>query len=325
MKLLIAEQYQEFLKGYKIDVRQLLLDVGIQNPLVDETVEISLLENYLFLSAIDQAFSEEMIREICQLEHSHLFVPTFLASVLADDGYGALRKFVEYQSFLCPNECVLEETDDALRLSIRYPENLFPLPKFAILFTHLSLLAILRKGSGRKLRPIRIESPYAYNQDTEEWLGRSVTLTRETNAIVFLKEDLSWGFRTHSKKTLAYLQDALDRELSEEQFGLSTRLQLHAVICRMLQDNRLTVGNVAQEMGMSVRSLQRRLGDEGISYQEELQSVRLDLAVYYLKQGASTEEIAEKLGYTELAAFSRAFKKWTGQTLSDYRKHMDLA
>jgi AraC-like DNA-binding protein len=77
----------------------------------------------------------------------------------------------------------------------------------------------------------------------------------------------------------------------------------------------------AATFDMPERSFRRRLGDAGRSYQKILDGVRLEKARGYLADSSrSVEEIAGLLGYSEPAAFIRAFERWTGQTPSRYRK-----
>jgi AraC-like DNA-binding protein len=71
---------------------------------------------------------------------------------------------------------------------------------------------------------------------------------------------------------------------------------------------------------MTPRTLHRRLVDEGTSYREVLESVRRTLAVQHVRSGHFTmEEIAYRLGYTDLANFRRAFKRWESVPPSAYR------
>jgi AraC-like DNA-binding protein len=77
----------------------------------------------------------------------------------------------------------------------------------------------------------------------------------------------------------------------------------------------------ARLLHMTPRTLHRRLGDEGTSFRELLESVRHTLAVEHLKSGRfTTEEIAYRLGYTDLANFRRAFRRWEGVPPSRYRE-----
>lgn len=80
---------------------------------------------------------------------------------------------------------------------------------------------------------------------------------------------------------------------------------------------------VSERFGVSGRTLQRQLVAEGKSFKELLQSIQLEMTLLYLDMGISLEEIANLVGYTELNSFQRAFKQWTGQTVSQYRRRID--
>jgi AraC-like DNA-binding protein len=79
---------------------------------------------------------------------------------------------------------------------------------------------------------------------------------------------------------------------------------------------------IAANFNTSPRSLQRKLREEGIGYQELATSCRMDLAIYYLESGEHRlKEISYILGYQELSAFSKAFKKWTGKSPIEYQRN----
>ena len=82
-----------------------------------------------------------------------------------------------------------------------------------------------------------------------------------------------------------------------------------------------TLEEIAANFNTSSRSLQRKLQDEGVTYQQLADSIRKSLALNYLESGKyPIKEISYLLGYNELSAFSRAFKRWTGTTPVTYQK-----
>lgn len=81
-----------------------------------------------------------------------------------------------------------------------------------------------------------------------------------------------------------------------------------------------SVEAVAREMGLSTRTLRRRLSSEGTSFRDVLGGLRLTLAEGYLEEGELTsKEIAWLLGFADTNAFRRAFKAWSGRTIGEYR------
>lgn len=77
--------------------------------------------------------------------------------------------------------------------------------------------------------------------------------------------------------------------------------------------------DVAANFNMTSRSLQRRLQQEGTTFQQTADAIRKTLALHYLESGNyKVKEVSNLLGYNEISAFSRAFKRWTGKAPVSY-------
>ena len=84
----------------------------------------------------------------------------------------------------------------------------------------------------------------------------------------------------------------------------------------------VSLEDIAANFNISARTLQRRLKEEGINFQQVADEVRKSLAINYLKAGSyPVKEISYMLGYNELSAFTRTFKRWTGITPAIYQKN----
>ena len=93
------------------------------------------------------------------------------------------------------------------------------------------------------------------------------------------------------------------------------RTRVENVISSMLPHGRVLVEDVARGLGMSERTLARKLADEGLNCTEILEHLRRDLAVRYLDdRKLHVSKIAWLLGFAEVGAFTHAFKRWTGKT-----------
>ncbi|MFO1353104.1 MAG: AraC family transcriptional regulator [Gammaproteobacteria bacterium] len=87
-----------------------------------------------------------------------------------------------------------------------------------------------------------------------------------------------------------------------------------------LPTGKFSEDQIAEELQISLRSLQRRLRDEQTSYQQLLDETRLDLALQYINRSRlSVAQIAELLGFSDSSNFNRAFKRWLGISPQKYR------
>ena len=99
-----------------------------------------------------------------------------------------------------------------------------------------------------------------------------------------------------------------------------TRRALEA-ISAVLARGEPRIEDVASRLHLSLRSLQRRLREEGTSFTDIVDSVRHAMAINYLSQPElSASDIAYRLGFADVSSFHRAFRRWTGQTVSLFRQ-----
>ena len=96
--------------------------------------------------------------------------------------------------------------------------------------------------------------------------------------------------------------------------------QVQARILAELPRGAPTLAGAAKALGASPRTVRRRLAAEATSYQALLDALRKELALRYLDESLSVEEVAYALGFSEPSAFRRAFRRWTGRTVAEHRR-----
>ena len=167
----------------------------------------------------------------------------------------------------------------------------------------------------------RIDFPYS-DRDAkkvyERFFGCPIKFGAVETRVVVRSPDLDT--KTHNT-------DAELRELCLRHCGfLVEKLGRHGPVgTRVWNSLRTRVGNadlegVSKALGMSPRTLRRRLRDEGTTYQGVLDDFRHTLAKAYLNTGMiSAKEVSYLLGFAQVGVFRRAFKKWTGMTVGEYQ------
>jgi AraC-like DNA-binding protein len=109
-----------------------------------------------------------------------------------------------------------------------------------------------------------------------------------------------------------------DEELTKLSGSVSTKVR-HLI--QLAEPDWPTLEDLAQSLGLSRRTLVRRLESEGNQYQDLLDEARNELACWYLRQSSrSLSEIAERIGFSDQGNFSRGFRRWQGLTPSEYRR-----
>jgi AraC-like DNA-binding protein len=114
--------------------------------------------------------------------------------------------------------------------------------------------------------------------------------------------------------------DCEDALAERRKAGISFRSSVENAVVPLLPHGKARADEVARRLGTSGRTFARRLSSEGLTFSELLETLRFDLARRYLAEGElSISQIAWLLGYQEIGAFSRAFKRWSGETPREMR------
>lgn len=110
--------------------------------------------------------------------------------------------------------------------------------------------------------------------------------------------------------------EALRPDISKRALGA----RVSSLIQVQLDRGKVGVETVASQLNMSRYTLHKKLREEGVTFAHLLEQVRREKALAYMKDKTKPlVEIAEQLGFSELSAFSRAFKRWMGTPPAEYR------
>lgn len=176
------------------------------------------------------------------------------------------------------------------------------------------LLKKIIPESIRYWRPIEDWSEY------ERVLRCCPSFTPDVNAITFNNQILDEGIITANYQLQQILLSdfiKVDATLAGKQ---SLRSRLHDYLMRSSYLGTFSLEGVAANFNISVRTLQRRLKEDGASFETLTDLVRKTLAITYLKSGNyPIKEVSSMLGYNDLGNFTRTFKRWTGMTPSAYQ------
>lgn len=189
----------------------------------------------------------------------------------------------------------------------------------------LMVLRILRQLAGAaEARPREVLLVHRAPADTREHrrrFGIEPRFGQRENVIRFdaalLAREVGGADRSLLPVVEQRLHEVLAADPAEEPWLARLRLEVALRLC----DGHPTLPDVAPEVGMSTRTLQRLLADRGLAYRDLVQAARRRLAFEYLER-SDTEltQIAFLLGYSDQAAFAHAFQRWTGTSPGAHRR-----
>ncbi|WP_313804638.1 helix-turn-helix domain-containing protein [Cytobacillus sp.] len=289
----------------------------ITEPAVSTSQYFAIWEAY---SDLIDDIAKGIIKLTTVFETAH-YPPSVLATYHARDYRDALKRMARYKQ-LCPPES-LRITEEGkyctIELDWQYTEQ--PGPPMLVGITLAFLLELGRRGTGKPLtaKLVEFSQPMGDIQILETYFGCRIRIGGNCNRLTLHRGDLDRPFVSYNAELLEILTPVLDKTLDEHRTHSITEM-VKWILKRNLPAGRPDIQMVASELGMSDRTLQRRLTDEGTSFKHLLTQVRHELARDYLVDPSlDIKEVAFLIGYEDQNSFYRAFRLWEGDTPSNWR------
>lgn len=248
--------------------------------------------------------------------------PIALAAISARSLRDALQRLSRYKQLTCPEEIHVAERAGEARVQFKWLLAEETEPAVLVDLCFAWVVNIARRGTGGLVRPQRIELRGAtrHRPMYQKHFGCPVKFDARQNAIVFATADLDRPFLTHNAELLTIVAPQLEAELKQAQASSATSEQVKGVLKRLLAGKRPGIEDVARELGLSSRTLQRRLLDEGLTFQQVVQEARRELARHYLLYSQlELNQTGYLLGYEDAHSFFRAFQQWEGSSPGEWR------
>ncbi|MGJ5070584.1 AraC family transcriptional regulator ligand-binding domain-containing protein [Bradyrhizobium oligotrophicum] len=249
--------------------------------------------------------------------------PSSLAAFYARDYRDGLLRIARFKRLCSPEQLQVEEAKGECIVTAEWPYASEPEPSISTDVTFASLVELGRRGTGQHVTPKRVElmRPRPSSDVYQTYFDCPVGFGAARNRLILKAEDLDRPFPGHNQELLEILTPALASALGELQARSSIKEQVKVVLKRSLASGRPELSDVARDLGVSDRTLQRRITQEGTSFRALLAEARLELGRQFLSDPtAEIDEVACLLGYQDASSFYRAFRYWEGVTPSRWRE-----
>lgn len=247
-----------------------------------------------------------------------LHPPATMSAFFARDYRDGLHRLARFKRLCTPEELWLTEADSECRIALRWLFASGHEPDSTADMTFAAILELGRRGTGRPLRPLRIEMTRSgpVSATHHAYFDAPIRTGCPQNVIVLRAEDFDLPFAGHNPDLLAIL----DPSPTEIVAHSSLSEQVKILIKRCIASGKPELGDIAREMGTSERTLQRRITEQGSSFRGLLERARQEMARHLLENGQhGIDEIAFLLGFQDISAFYRAFRSWEGVTPAQWR------
>jgi AraC-like DNA-binding protein len=250
------------------------------------------------------------------------YPPAVLAAAHARDLRDALNRMARYKQLCAPDEMRITVERDECVIEFVWPHAIEDEPPLLVDAAFAAVVELGRRGTDAAIHPKRLELKRRKEGTGAHaaYFGCPVKFNARRNALIMRASDLDRRFVSYNAELLGMMQPPLDKALAQRQARSSVCETVKWVLKRLLPGSSPDVFAVARELGVSGRTLQRRIADEGSSFRGLLLETRQELVRRYLTQPSiELNEVAYLLGYEDANSFYRAFRTWQRTTPAHWR------
>ena len=281
-RLRISNAWGKRFTDQKIALPALLRRAGLPVGLFDqEKVYLTTAQLFALWRSVGETSSDPAIGlklgSETRLARSH---PAGIAVICSRTFEDALQRLACYKQLTCPEEIRVDRGAQEASVEFFYVEADEPQPDLLVDMVLSWVLSVGRHGTDGQITPLRLDltRPAKHRSILEGHFGCRVHFKADRNALIFRSRDLDTPFVTHNEEMLEVIGTHLELELKAQNASANIGQQVKQTLSRSMAGKRPTLEDVAKELGLGTRTLQRRLTDAGITFQQLVEETRRELA-----------------------------------------------
>ncbi|OOB79429.1 MAG: hypothetical protein BEN18_04020 [Epulopiscium sp. Nuni2H_MBin001] len=304
-----------------IELETILRRVGIyRQDLESNHFQISEKQFRDIISILDKYMDDDFILGFSKTSDATKFNPELFVGYCAENGLECIRRIAKYKKIIAPVKLTVLEDKESVSIMCGYEEGEV-IPKGMYLHVQICILSIIRMATGKNnINPIKVICADKVSKSISEYLGETPHIVEGINQITFSKDDLMIPFLSKNNMMWCYLEKELNERLRELDTDKSFSSLVRKILIESLPKGICDADKIATELGVSKRTLQRRLSNENTTFNKQLNHTRELMVRNYLNLGMSVEDITFLVNYAEPKVLARAFKSWTGMSISELKK-----
>lgn len=324
-RCILEGNYKNFLSSYGIDIEEALRKIGQPEDTFNRQNSSMSVEGYFAFidAAIAQVYEPNLPIRMGTAEDIRTFSPPVFAAYCSKNGRTCFERLARYKRLIGPLDFAVEEFDKNFSIEVKAQIETLDVPKFLVEVEFVFLVNLVRSATKENISPIIVElKNFSPTRALANFLNCPIKVGNR-NVVTFSAKSMDVPFVTWNENMWSYFEPELRRRLAELDVEDSFTTRVKSALMELLPSGDSSIDGAAQKLGMSKRTLQRKLEEEGTTFRWQLNYTRELLAKHYLKsKNLGVDEIAYLLGYQELNSFFRAFHAWTGMTISNYKKSL---
>jgi AraC-like DNA-binding protein len=261
---------------------------------------------------------------IGQMISTESFSPPIFASLCSPNLNVAMERLSRYKQLIGPMTLQVEQKVQSTTISLDclFTDN--PLPDSLAATELVFLVRLVRMATREQIIPLSVSSSSSWlkRNDYASYFGVK-PYPGKKHQLKFSARDAIYPFLTESPRMWQFFEPELRKRLTDIEAEASIASRVRSSLFELLPSGQTSIDDVANNLAVSKRTLQRHLSDEKTSFQQELNKTRESLARHYLVNSTySGAQISFLLGFEDPNSFVRAFRSWTGETPEQVRAEL---
>ena len=300
------------LDGMGIPSRAVLRLAGLPAELFQQTrIWLTTDEMRALYDAVGQVSGDPAVGlKLGAEERPENYSPISIAALFTRSFRDALNRVARYEKLTSPQEMRLSERGDSFAVQFLWLSAEVEESPIWIDSCFAWTVTIGRRGIGRNIHPVRVEirRATANKAPYENFFACPVKFGARQNRLCFHGKDVDQPFVTHNADLLELIAPQLEAQLRQYSATKSLKAQAKGILKRSLAGQRPRLEDIAAELRMSARTLQRRLLEDGTTFCALMEEARHEMAQHYLRQPSlELNETAYLLGYEDPIRLSGHF------------------
>lgn len=299
-----------------------------KSQFVNGQIKVSLETYFKYWQFIDDETSDPNLA-ITIAEHlqnislsSSSFDPCSFAALCSPNMEMALKRIGKYKALVGPMKLTYSQTDKGLNVKILWLDIVKKTPNLLNEIFLVYLVQIARQATREVIKPLKVALPCHVNSRKKltTYFGKMPNYG-DIHEITFKNADIKKPFVTHNLPKWLRVEKSLQKQMQKLMHSTPIHERVRVELLETLPSGETIIEKIALRLGMSKRTLQRRLLQEGQPFKEIVRATREKLAKHYIiNTDLAYHDIAFLIGFEEVTSFYRAFKSWTNQTADHLRQ-----
>lgn len=322
---IIGGRYSSLLSSVGLPVREILIRSELPEDLFSrKNIRLTQEEYFRFMESIGEIMADESkLIKIATAEGIETFSPPIFAAFCSKNAQTCIERLAQYKKLIGPIIFLTRKEEKNFTIELTIEEKYNKIPLFLEVSEFVFLINLIRRATKDNIIPVKITLQNSIKcKELEKYFGCRIQKGDKSILALSLNDSLK-PFVSENEVMWDYFEPELKRRLSELEVEDSFGARVRSSLIELLPIGCSSIEDVALKLGMSKRTLQRKLTEEKTTFQKQLNHTRELLAKNYIKNtDMVSDDIAFLLGYKDLNSFLRVFQIWTGMTITEYKKSL---